>query len=83
MYWVAPSILAASLSLLAGCSHRPSAVEGSKCYATAMPTVGEGGLAWGDNQKSARNKALENCEQYAGRSGGTPKTCRIVEARCK
>lgn len=82
-HWAASSILAICLSLMAGCSHRPTAVEGSKCYATAMPTVGEGGLAWGDTQKSARSSALDNCERYASRSGGSPATCRIVEARCK
>ncbi|WP_397452584.1 hypothetical protein [Pseudomonas sp. NA-150] len=81
--WLAASILAACLAPLAGCTHHPAAVEGSRCYATAMPTVGEGGLAWGDNQKTARTSALDNCERYAGRSGGTPGTCRIVEARCK
>lgn len=82
-HWAALTVLMICISYLTGCSHRPAAVEGSKCYATAMPKVGEGGLAWGDTQKSARSTALANCERYASRSGGLPQTCRIVQARCK
>ncbi|TPG73909.1 DUF4189 domain-containing protein [Pseudomonas arsenicoxydans] len=87
--WFLPSLLALSLALTAGCSskaHRdPYALSsfGSNCYAKALPTAGEGGLAWGDTLNIARKKSLDNCIRYAGRSGGTPKTCQVVLAECK
>jgi hypothetical protein len=31
----------------------------------------------------ARKKSMDNCIRYAGRSGGTPKTCQVVVAECK
>lgn len=79
---VLPSLLALSLVLLAGCSSS-TPIQGSKCYAKALPTVGEGGLAWGSTLSAARNKSVNNCIRYAGRSGGTPNTCKVVLAKCK
>ena len=87
--WVLPSLLALSLALTAGCSgkaskHRYSASStGSNCYAKALPTAGEGGLAWGSTLNIARQKSLNNCIRFAGRSGGTPNTCQVVLAECK
>ncbi len=87
--WALPSLLAISLALTAGCSgkasrHRNStASTGSNCYAKALPTAGEGGLAWGSTLSIARKKSLDNCIRYAGRSGGTPNTCKVVLAECK
>jgi hypothetical protein len=87
--WILLSLLAANLALLAGCSGktttaRPAASSiGSTCYAKALPTVGEGGLAWGNTLNIARHKSLANCKRYAGRSGGTPDTCQVVLAECK
>lgn len=75
--------------LLTGCSSKPakahyaSTTLGSSCYAKALPTTGEGGLAWGSTMGIARLKSLNNCKRYAGRSGGTPNTCRVVLAECK
>jgi len=80
--WVLSSLLAVSLALLAGCSSS-TPVQGSKCYAKALPTVGVGGLAWGSTLSMARNKSVNNCIRYAGRSGGTPNTCKVVQAKCK
>ncbi|WP_460152504.1 hypothetical protein [Pseudomonas sp. S2_B07] len=83
------SLLVLSLALTTGCSrkvHRdPYALSsfGSNCYAKALPTTGEGGLAWGDTLNMARKKSMDNCIRYAGRSGGTPKTCQVVVAECK
>ena len=56
---------------------------GSNCFAKALPSTGEGGLAWGNTLSIARQKSLNNCVRYAGRSGGTPKTCQVVMAKCK
>lgn len=83
--WGLPFLLAITLALTAGCSgHRHSAASlGSSCYAKALPTSGEGGLAWGDTLSMARKKSLNNCMRYAGRSGGTPSTCQVVLAECK
>ncbi|MBT2294618.1 hypothetical protein J7E61_04415 [Pseudomonas fluorescens] len=47
-----------------------------------MPTKGHGGSAWAPTMGQARTDAMNNCYKYAGQSGGTPQTCRIVEARC-
>ncbi|MDD2058033.1 DUF4189 domain-containing protein [Pseudomonas sp. GD03860] len=84
-----PSLLAISLALSAGCSSKSpkarylAANAGSACYAKAVPTTGEGGLAWGNTLPIARQKSLNNCIRYAGRSGGTPRTCKVVLAECK
>ncbi|MDD2047602.1 hypothetical protein [Pseudomonas putida] len=84
-----PSFLAISLAVSAGCSskstkpHYSSSKAGSSCYAKALPTSGEGGLAWGATLQMARQKSLNNCIRYAGRSGGTPETCKVVLAECK
>ncbi|MFY0731966.1 hypothetical protein [Pseudomonas sp. NFX15] len=83
------SLLAFNLALTAGCSSKPRTTRyaasglGSACYAKALPTVGEGGLAWGDTLSMARQKSLNNCIRYASRSGGTPGTCQVVLAECK
>ncbi|MCY1393109.1 hypothetical protein D3C76_201190 [compost metagenome] len=82
-------LLAVSLALTAGCSSKQTRARaaaptlGSACYAKALPTVGEGGLAWGNSLQSASKKSLDNCIRYAGRSGGTPMTCKVVMAQCK
>jgi hypothetical protein len=83
--WGLPFLLAITLALIAGCAgHRHSTASlGSSCYAKALPTSGEGGLAWGDTLSMARQKSLNNCMRYAGRSGGTPSTCQVVLAQCK
>jgi hypothetical protein len=75
-----------SLTLPAGCSNRkhyPPTGVGDSCYAKALPTVGEGGLAWGSSLNMARQKSMNNCARYAARSGGTPDTCQVVLAKCK
>lgn len=84
--WILHTLLALSLALAAGCSNRkhyPPSGVGDSCYAKALPTVGEGGLAWGSSLNMARQKSMNNCIRYAGRSGGTPATCQVVLARCK
>ncbi|EJM59542.1 hypothetical protein PMI29_04264 [Pseudomonas sp. GM49] len=91
--WILLSLLAVNLALLAGCSGKATTAPhpasntgsntGSVCFAKALPTVGEGGLAWGDTLDVARQKSLDNCIRYAGRSGGTPNTCHVVMAECK
>lgn len=88
--WLAlPSFLALGLVLSAGCTSKSaqprysSSQAGSSCYAKALPTAGEGGLAWGATLQMARQKSLNNCKRYAGRSGGTPGTCKVVLAECK
>ncbi|POF43384.1 hypothetical protein B0D71_00795 [Pseudomonas laurylsulfativorans] len=87
--WILLSLLAVDLTLMAGCSGKANSTRystsstGSACYAKALPTVGEGGLAWGDTLSMARQKSLNNCIRYAGRSGGTPSTCKVVMAECK
>ena len=73
--WALPAVLAL---LMTGC-----ASDRSRCYAKALPTQGEGGLAWGPNAKAAEGKAVRDCATYAGRSGGTPGTCRVVLVKCK
>jgi hypothetical protein len=87
--WILPSLLAINLALAAGCSGKAATARysvssiGDSCYAKALPTVGEGGLAWGSTLNMARTKSLNNCIRYAGRSGGTPDTCKVVLAECK
>ena len=87
--WILPSLLAINLALIAGCSSNAAkyrystASIGSNCYAKALPTSGEGGLAWGSTLNMARKKSVDNCIRYAGRSGGTPDTCKVVLAECK
>ena len=87
--WVIPSLLAINLALTAGCSGRTTTARytasnvGSSCYAKALPTAGEGGLAWGATVSIARQKSLNNCIRYAGRSGGTPRTCKVVLSECR
>ncbi|MCU1759792.1 hypothetical protein NTD84_08670 [Pseudomonas sp. 14P_8.1_Bac3] len=85
--WILPSLLALNMALIGGCSGKgtrySTANVGSSCYAKALPTSGEGGLAWGDTLSMARSKSLNNCIRYAGRSGGTPDTCQVVLAECR
>ncbi|WP_286912280.1 MULTISPECIES: hypothetical protein [unclassified Pseudomonas] len=87
--WAAHALLALALVLAAGCSSKSSkarqyaAAPGSNCFAKAVPTTGEGGLAWGNTLSIARQKSMNNCIRYAGRSGGTPNTCQVVMAKCK
>ncbi|MET0776727.1 MAG: hypothetical protein ABWZ65_14765 [Pseudomonas mandelii] len=87
--WVITSLVAINLALIAGCSSKASTARyatssvGSACYAKALPTAGEGGLAWGSTLSMARKKSLDNCIRYAGRSGGTPTTCQVVLAECR
>ncbi|WP_085583772.1 MULTISPECIES: hypothetical protein [unclassified Pseudomonas] len=83
------TLFAVTLALAAGCSDKKANIRyaaaqtGSNCYAKALPTLGEGGLAWGDTLSAARQKSMANCMRYAGRSGGTPDTCQVVLAGCK
>jgi hypothetical protein len=87
--WLLPSLLVIDLALTAGCAGKAATAGytasniGSACYAKALPTVGEGGLAWGDTLSMASKKSLDNCIRYAGRSGGTPNTCQVVLSECK
>ncbi|WP_257230450.1 hypothetical protein [Pseudomonas sp. SbOxS1] len=87
--WVLPSLLAINLMLTAGCAGKtatarnPGSSTGSSCYAKALPTAGEGGLAFGSTLSIARQKSLNNCIRYAGRSGGTPGTCQVVLSECR
>ncbi|KAF2391484.1 hypothetical protein [Pseudomonas frederiksbergensis] len=87
--WILLSLLAISLAQMSGCAGKSTKARysassiGSSCYAKALPTAGEGGLAWGDTLSMARKKSLDNCMRYAGRSGGTPDTCQVVLAECK
>ncbi|GLR38849.1 hypothetical protein GCM10011247_42480 [Pseudomonas plecoglossicida] len=87
-WWAAHGLLAVSLAL-GGCSSNSSkprtyaVAQGSNCFAKAVPTLGEGGLAWGNTLSIARQKSMNNCIRYAGRSGGTPNTCQVVMAKCK
>jgi hypothetical protein len=85
--WIFPSLLVLNLALTAGCSGKSSTSRyttvGSSCYAKALPTAGEGGLAWGNTLSMARKKSMDNCMRYAGRSGGTPNTCQVVLAECR
>lgn len=84
--WLLPTLIVFSLTLTAGCSsrtHSPPSGVGDSCYAKALPTVGEGGLAWGSSLSMARQKSMNNCMRYAGRSGGTPSTCQVVLAKCR
>lgn len=87
--WLRLAVLATVLGLTAGCagkaatSRYSASTIGSSCYAKALPTVGEGGLAWGSTLGIARQKSLNNCIRYAGRSGGTPNTCQVVLAQCR
>nr|WP_150805749.1 DUF4189 domain-containing protein [Pseudomonas fluorescens] len=83
------SVLAVSLSFIAGCANKhgegrsSTPTGGSRCFAKAMPTLGEGSLAWGPNLQRVRSSSINNCRRYAGRSGGTPNTCKVVLAQCK
>ncbi|MDD0976790.1 hypothetical protein [Pseudomonas fontis] len=78
------ALLVGALALLAGCSsHATAPVTGSRCYAKALPVSGEGGLAWGNTLQMARKKSMDGCMRYAGRSGGTPGSCKVVVAECK
>lgn len=83
------TLLAFCLALTAGCSSKNSQARytastvGSNCFAKAVPSAGEVGLAWGNTLNIARQKSLNNCVRYATRSGGTPRTCQVVMAKCK
>ncbi|WP_433735627.1 hypothetical protein [Pseudomonas putida] len=86
--WLLFFLLAFNLALTAGCAKKavtyaPTPAIGSNCFAKALPSAGEGGLAWGATLSIARQKSLNNCIRYAGRSGGTPDTCQVVLAECK
>lgn len=86
---IIPSLLGIALALSAGCSNKSAKARylasnvGSSCYAKALPTAGEGGLAWGSTLQMARQKSMNNCIRYAGRSGGLPNTCKVVLAECR
>lgn len=87
--WALAWLLALNVALAAGCSGKAVVTRhyvplvGSNCYAKALPSNGVGGLAWGATLSIARQKSLNNCMRYAGRSGGTPHTCQVVKAECK
>lgn len=84
----ASALIAVSLGMTSGCSSKAkqtrysTAATGSKCFAKALPSSGEGGLAWGNTLSIAQQKSLNNCMRYASRSGGTPHTCQVVLAKC-
>lgn len=86
-YVLALPLLALSLALTASCSSKHAntryASQGANCYAKALPSSGEGGLAFGPTLATASRKSLDSCMRYAGRSGGTPQTCQVVVAKCK
>ena len=83
-------LLAVALLTTGGCTQlektsNKNSVDGAgpyQCYAKAMPTRGHGGSGWGPTIGQARTDAMNNCYKYAGQTGGTPQTCKIVEARC-
>ena len=83
------TLLALGLVLTAGCSGKNSKPRyaatsvGSNCFAKAVPTTGEGGLAWGNTLSIARQKSLNNCVRYTSRSGGTPRNCQVGMAKWK
>ncbi|AIN58369.1 hypothetical protein [Pseudomonas soli] len=81
------ALLAITLFDSTGCSNKHAstryAAQGSNCYAKALPSSGEGGLAFGPTLAMASRKSLDSCMRYAGRSGGTPRTCQVVVAKCK
>ncbi|HJR31129.1 MAG TPA: hypothetical protein VJ889_20640 [Pseudomonas sp.] len=87
--WFLPSLLVINLALTTGCAGKAvttgysASNMGSSCYAKALPTAGEGGLAWGSTLDMARKKSMDNCMRYAGQSGGAPDTCHVVLAECK
>lgn len=85
--WVLSSLMVLMFVSASGCSGKGGTerdpIQGSNCFAKALPTAGEGGLAWGDTLHSARKKSLNSCMRYAGRSGGTPGTCQVVLAKCR
>ena len=84
--WLLLCALSLGLALGTGCSSKTrytTANAGSNCYAKAMPSNGEGGLAFGNTLAMARKKSMDSCIRYAGRSGGTPGTCQVVLAQCK
>ena len=65
--WCLCVLLVISLATTAGCTRKASiarhatALQGSNCYAKALPTAGEGSLAWGVSLGIARQKSLNNC----------------------
>jgi hypothetical protein len=77
--WALPALLTLPLLLLAGCASAP----GSKCFAKALPTSGEGSLAWDNDLTTARVKSVADCRRYAARSGGSPETCKVIVAKCE
>jgi len=87
--WALATLLCLSLAFTTGCSSKASQARyatpavGSNCFAKAVPTIGEGGLAWGNTLSIAQQKSLNNCVRYASRSGGTPRTCQVVLAKSK
>jgi len=60
--WVLLSLLAINLVLTSGCSGKAATARysasniGSSCYAKALPTAGEGGLAWGSDLEHGSRK---------------------------
>ncbi|VVP67886.1 hypothetical protein PS918_00646 [Pseudomonas fluorescens] len=89
LFAVLPSVLVIMVALTAGCAGKAATARystsgtGSNCYAKALPSAGEGGLAFGSTLSIARQKSLNNCIRYAGRSGGTPNTCQVVLSECR
>lgn len=83
--YLLPLTLLAFGLVLTGCSGKSTryAAQGSNCYAKALPSSGEGGLAFGPTLAAASRKSLDSCMRYAGRSGGSPKSCQVVVAKCK
>ncbi|MFJ4388935.1 hypothetical protein [Pseudomonas soli] len=75
--------LVITFTMTAGCTRNAHSTQGAKCFAKALPSSGEGGLAFGQTLAMASKKSLDSCVRYASRSGGTPRTCQVVLAKCK
>ena len=81
-YWALTTLLALSLALTAGCSSKGSKARyatpavGSNCFAKAVPTTGEGGLAWGQYPEHCAAKIHEQlhtlCRPLGGRTSNLP-----------
>ncbi|WP_080708174.1 MULTISPECIES: hypothetical protein [Pseudomonas] len=84
--WGLLSLLAIGLSLTAACAGKSASARytasniGSNCYAKALPTVGEGGLAWGDTLSMARKKSLNGVVRRNPRNFRQPSSSPATSA---
>lgn len=77
-YWIS-ILISASLGVSASAAFGGGSYS---CYAMALPTQGHGGEAWAADLAIAKSMALDNCIKFASQTGGTPNTCKIVQASC-